>query len=48
MYGHDFIICLAQLMVFFLCAAAIGIFVRKPFSGVKQFMYDKMKETEVM
>ena len=48
MYGHDFIIYLAQLMVFFLCAAAIGIFVRKPFTGVKQFMYDKMKETEVM
>ena len=48
MYGHDFIIYLAQLMVFFLCAAAIGMFVRKPFSGVKQFMYDKMKETEVM
>ena len=48
MYGHDFVIYLAQLMVFFLCAAAIGIFVRKPFTGVKQFMYDKMKETEVM
>ena len=48
MYKYDFIIYLAQLMVFFLCAVAIGIFIRKPFSGVKQFMYDKMKETEVM
>ena len=48
MYKYDFIIYLAQLMVFFLCAVAIGVFIRKPFSGVKQFMYDKMKETEVM
>ena len=48
MYGHDFVIYLAQLMVFFLCSVAIGVFIRKPFSGVKQFMYDKMKETEVM
>ena len=48
LYGHDFLIYLAQLMVFFLCAVAIGVFIRKPFSGVKQFMYDKMKETEVM
>lgn len=48
LYGYSYIIYLAQLMVFFLCAAALGIFVRKPFLGVKQFMYDKMKETEVM
>lgn len=48
LYGHDFIIYLAQLMVFFLAAVAIGLIVRKPFVGVKQFMYDKMKETEVM
>ena len=48
LYGADFIIYLAQLMVFFLCAVAIGVFVRKPFIGVKEFMIDKMKETEVM
>ncbi len=48
LYGHDFLIYLAQLMVFFLCAALLGIFVRKPFLGVKQFMSKKMKETEVM
>lgn len=48
MYQYDFWIYLAQLMIFFLCAVAIGIFIRKPFTGVKQFMYDKMKETEVM
>lgn len=47
-YGNSFVIYLAQLMVFFIAAAAIGIFIRKPFLGVKQFMYDKMKETEVM
>ena len=48
LYKYDFVIYLAQLMVFFLCAVAIGVFIRRPFSGVKQFMYDKMKETEVM
>ena len=48
MYQYDFWIYLAQLMIFFLCAVAIGIFIRKPFTGMKQFMYDKMKETEVM
>lgn len=48
MYGHDFLIYLAQLLIFFLCAIAIGVFVRKPFVGVKAFMAEKMKETEVM
>ena len=48
MYGADFVIYLAQLMVFFLCAVAIGVFIRKPFIGVKTFMAEKMKETEVM
>ena len=48
LYEHYYIIYLAQLMVFFLLAVAIGIFIRKPFSGVKLFMYEKMKETEVM
>lgn len=48
LYGNSFVIYLAQLMVFFLCAVAIGVLLRKPFLGVKQFMYDKMRETEVM
>ena len=48
LYGADFVIYLAQLMVFFLCAVAIGVFVRKPFIGVKAFVSEKMKETEVM
>jgi putative membrane protein len=48
LYGHDFVKYLAQLMVFFLCAVLLGICVRKPFLGVKQFMQAKMKETEVM
>ena len=48
LYQNDFVIYLAQLMVFFLAAVAIGVFIRKPFAGVKQFMYDKMRETEVM
>ena len=48
LYQNDFVIYLAQLMVFFLAAVAIGVLLRKPFAGVKQFMYDKMRETEVM
>lgn len=48
LYGHDYVIYLLQLMVFFLASVAIGVLLRKPFLGVKQFMYDRMKETEVM
>lgn len=48
LYQNDFVIYLAQLMVFFLAAVVIGVCIRKPFAGVKQFMYDKMRETEVM
>ena len=48
LYQNDFVIYLAQLMVFLLAAVVIGVCVRKPFAGVKQFMYDKMRETEVM
>ena len=48
MYGYDMWGFLAKLMVFFLCAVAIGVFIRKPFIGVKTFMTEKMKETEVM
>ena len=48
MHGHDFGIYLLQLLVFFAVAVAIGVLLRKPFVGVKQFMADKMRETEVM
>lgn len=48
LYGHHFVIFLAQLMVFFVCAVLIGLLVRKPFIGVKEFMAEKMKETEVL
>lgn len=48
LYQNDFVIYLAKLMVFFLAAVVVGVCIRKPFAGVKQFMYDKMRETEVM
>lgn len=48
LYGHAYVVYLAQLMVFFLVAVVLGVFVRKPFSGVKAFMSKKMKETEVL
>lgn len=48
MYGSDFVIYLAQLSLFFVCAIIIGLLVRKPFIGVKKYMRDKMDETEVL
>lgn len=48
LYGADYIRYLAELMVFCAVAIAIGIFVRKPFINIKNFMSDKMKETEVL
>ncbi len=48
LYGHDYLIYLAQLAVFGVIAVIIGIFVRRPFEGVDQFVTEKMEETEVL
>jgi len=48
LYQHDFVIYLAELMLFFLASVAVGLLLRRPFAGVKQYMYDKMRETEVL
>jgi len=47
MYEHDYFIFMGKLLIFFVVAVIIGVFVRKPFAGVKQYMNDKMRETEV-
>ena len=48
LYQHDFVIYLVELMLFFLASVAVGLLLRRPFAGVKQYMYDKMRETEVL
>lgn len=47
-YGNHFIMYLAELMIFFVVAVVIGLFIRRPFIGVKNFMMKKQKETGVM
>ena len=47
-YGYHFVIYIAELMVFFVVAIVIGLFIRRPFIGVKEFMAKKQKETGVM
>lgn len=47
-YGSDFIIYLAQLLIFGLLGVAIGLFIRKPFIGVNRYMTEKLEETEVL
>ena len=45
-YGNHYIMYIAELMIFFV--VVIGIFIRRPFIGVKEFMAKKQKETGVM
>ena len=47
-YGHDFIIYLAELLIFGVVALAIGLLVRKPFIGMNKFVSEKLEETEVL
>ena len=47
-YGNHFIMYIAELMIFFVVAVVIGIFIRRPFIGVREFMAKKQKETGVM
>jgi putative membrane protein len=47
-YGNHFIIYISELLIFFAVAVVIGIFIRRPFIGVKEFMAKKQKETGVM
>ncbi|MGX8773917.1 MAG: YhgE/Pip family protein, partial [Bacillota bacterium] len=47
-YGNDFIIYLAELLVFGVLGLAIGLLVRKPFIGVNRYMTEKLEETEVL
>ena len=47
-YGHDYLIYLAELLIFGAVALVIGLLVRKPFIGMNQFVSEKIEETEVL
>ena len=44
-YGSTFIVKLAQLLIFAVVALLIGLFARKPFIGVNEFMEEQLEET---
>ncbi len=48
MYKNDIFIYLAQLMLFAVLALAIGLFIRKPFMGINDFVSEKIEESEVL
>jgi putative membrane protein len=48
MYGADYWKYLAQLLIFCAVGIAIGLFIRRPFIGVHDFMNEKLEETEVL
>ena len=47
-YGHDYVIYLCELLLFAVVALAIGLFIRKPFIGMNEFVSEKLEETEVL
>ena len=47
-YGWDFVIYLAELMIFGIAGLAIGLVVRKPFIGVNRFVEGEMEKTGVL
>jgi putative membrane protein len=47
-YDHDFVIYLVQLMPFAVLGLLVGLFIRRPFVGVLDYMTDKMNETGVL
>ena len=48
MYGYDYFIYLAELLIFAGIALAIGLLVRKPFIRMNNFVSEKIEETEVL
>lgn len=44
-YGSTFIVKLAQLLIFTVVALLIGLFARKPFIGLNEFMEEQLEET---
>ena len=47
-YANDYFIYLGELLIFAVVALAIGLFVRKPFISMNNFVSEKLEETEVL
>jgi putative membrane protein len=47
-YGNAFVKYLGELLIFGVLALAIGLFVRKPFIAMNEFVSEKIEETEVL
>ena len=48
MYGLDYLIYLAQLLVFFGLGILLGLLIRKPFIGMNEFVTERLEKTEVL
>ena len=46
-YGSTYVVKLGQLLIFAVVALGIGLFARKPFIGVNEFMEERLEETEM-
>lgn len=47
-YENDYVICMLQLLAFAAAALLLGLVIRIPFIGVKNFMQQRMKDTGMM
>ena len=47
-YGNAFFGYIAELLIFAVVALVIGLFVRKPFIAMNEFVAEKIEETEVL
>ena len=46
-YGSTYVVKLGQLLIFAVVALGIGLFARRPFIGVNEFMEEQLEETEM-
>lgn len=46
-YGSTYVVKLSQLLIFAVVALGIGLFARRPFIGVNEFMEERLEETEM-
>ena len=46
-YGSTYVVKLGQLLMFAVVALGIGLFARRPFIGVNEFMEERLEETEM-
>ena len=47
LYGNTFVVKLGQLLIFAVVALLIGLFARKPFISINEFMEERLEETEM-